>query len=412
MRCYSPGYLKNGNLFYIILRVSPFLVNGWIIFHILSISDREKIEEGVWLIGRGSLVFTRWSLGFNQLVERMRIRHLWVALWGFPIHLWSHKVLMDVGNLLGKSVFMEDTMLLGMDKCCAKILVEIDISHGLPDTVDIVWKGTSFVQLVDYLYLPFRCLNCHETGHLIKQCTVPLRQVFGRDRGGLRGQHRGRNISSSVRVDARWQPSGVPACPVIAIDDRANSPGKIGDSFVPQYEDLSRDVITYIEAIERRPGIHVLSVSSGDSQSVDKVDTPTVIIDDNDSTTSVPCPSAFPGTLDSTYPDSIPVTFPSLDPPLDIPVSPTVPNPTSTNESPGSSIIDLSRSLLDPNVSINDSPQLLASYRDILLTHLPILSNKASSKPGVLPIGAFKHRDVTIRRIKGRARGTAPTFDP
>lgn len=28
-----------------------FLVNGWIIFHILSISDRVKLEEGVWIIG-------------------------------------------------------------------------------------------------------------------------------------------------------------------------------------------------------------------------------------------------------------------------------------------------------------------------------------------------------------------------
>lgn len=322
---------------------------------------------------------------------------------------------MDVGNTLGKFFFMEDTMLFGVDKQCAKILVEFDTSIGLPESVEIVWRGSSFVQMVDYLFLPFWCLNCHETGHLINQCTVLLRQFFGQGCGGSHDQRRGRVERHTSQVDTRLHQTGAPACSRIPVDDRAHSSGKRGNTFVPQYDDLSRDVISYIEALEILPGkLIVHSVPSGDSRSVDGGDTLTVIIDDCDSGSFVSRVVALSGPVDSFKQDSILSidSLPSPGPSLDSPASLTVLIPASTNESPGPPVVELSDSLPVPSDSINDSPQLLASYRDILLAHFPIITDKVSSKPGVVPLGVVKHRNVTIRCIKGRARGSAPTFDP
>lgn len=51
-----------------------------------------------------------------------------------------------------------------------RILVEIDIIAGLPEKLDIVWRGRTHQQPLDYLGLPFRCNLCRETGHLRRSC--------------------------------------------------------------------------------------------------------------------------------------------------------------------------------------------------------------------------------------------------
>jgi len=51
----------------------------------------------------------------------------------------------------------------------------------------------------------------------------------------------------------------------------------------------------------------------------------------------------------------------------------------------------------------------MASYKDILLAHIPSFTDRATPLPGVQPL---RFEDVTIRQLKRRARGTAPSFDP
>jgi hypothetical protein len=55
-----------------------------------------------------------------------------------------------------------------------KVLVEIDIHDGLLETLDIVWRGHTIRQYLDYLGIPFRCTICKRTGHLINVCTGRL----------------------------------------------------------------------------------------------------------------------------------------------------------------------------------------------------------------------------------------------
>jgi len=66
---------------------------------------------------------------------------------------------------------MEDSLLHSLDKWAALILVEFDVEDGLPEVVELRWKGITFVQEVDYLYIPFRCFNCRKTGQLRSQCS-------------------------------------------------------------------------------------------------------------------------------------------------------------------------------------------------------------------------------------------------
>ena len=56
------------------------------------------------------------------------------------------------------------------DKRRGKILVEIDISKGLPAEVEILYHERMFIQRLDFLGIPFRCSVCRETGHLRREC--------------------------------------------------------------------------------------------------------------------------------------------------------------------------------------------------------------------------------------------------
>jgi hypothetical protein len=48
--------------------------------------------------------------------------------------------------------------------------VEMDVHGGLPELLEIDWRGRRIVQRLDYLKIPFRCSICHNTRHLRSTC--------------------------------------------------------------------------------------------------------------------------------------------------------------------------------------------------------------------------------------------------
>ena len=65
------------------------LSNGWIVFVFLEPEHCTRALEGIWRIGKGSLVLGRWHSNFDPLRERVTKRHLWVLLPHLPFPLWS-----------------------------------------------------------------------------------------------------------------------------------------------------------------------------------------------------------------------------------------------------------------------------------------------------------------------------------
>ena len=88
------------------------IMNDWICFHFLLAEDRMKIEERFRVIEKGSLVLTRWHIGFNLWKERLLKNNLWVM---FPLHCWFLVRFMVVENSLGRFILMEDDHILDFD---------------------------------------------------------------------------------------------------------------------------------------------------------------------------------------------------------------------------------------------------------------------------------------------------------
>jgi len=51
-----------------------------------------------------------------------------------------------------------------------KILVGIDVHNGLPEAIDIDWRGRHIIQRMHYVGIPFLCSWCRDTRHLRRDC--------------------------------------------------------------------------------------------------------------------------------------------------------------------------------------------------------------------------------------------------
>jgi hypothetical protein len=66
----------------------------------------------------------------------------------------------DVASSLGRFIAVDEVALVAPDKRICKVLVEIDIHAGLPETIELEWRGMLRIQRVDFLGIPFRCSLC------------------------------------------------------------------------------------------------------------------------------------------------------------------------------------------------------------------------------------------------------------
>ena len=89
-------------------------------------------------------------------------RHLWVLMPHLPFPLWNVNILKGIENKIGRYVAVDEDFHLTFDKRVARVLVELDVSHGLPAEVEILCKDRLLVQRLDYLHVPFRCSICRE----------------------------------------------------------------------------------------------------------------------------------------------------------------------------------------------------------------------------------------------------------
>ena len=82
------------------------------------------------------------------------------------------KALEAIGNVLGRFIKADELSLNASDKRMGKVLVGLDIHFGLLESLEVVWRGHTWSQKLDYLGIPFRCSFCQRTSHLRRDCQV------------------------------------------------------------------------------------------------------------------------------------------------------------------------------------------------------------------------------------------------
>lgn len=95
------------------------LLKEWYCFHFLSASDLEAIQNRPWVYGRSFLALYKWYVGYNPLKNTPTNNLIWVKLPGLPLELWSKETLTEIGNAIGRCVYVDPRCLGGKDKCVA-----------------------------------------------------------------------------------------------------------------------------------------------------------------------------------------------------------------------------------------------------------------------------------------------------
>ena len=117
----------------------------------------------------------------------------------------------------------------------AKVLIELDVSKGLLAEIDIVCNYIMFPQRLYYLSMSFRCIFCHETGHLRNSCTSLLHGT---------PLHKGFSVADPP---SRSPMVGTP--PKVSTKDPSPA-GLYGSSSPTPYDDLTKGELVYLQDIE------------------------------------------------------------------------------------------------------------------------------------------------------------------
>jgi hypothetical protein len=100
-----------------------------------------------------------------------------------------------LGDFLDADLTFEETK----QRKVARILVNLNVREGLGEEVDLRWGRYTHTQRLDYENVPFRCRRCHQYGHLIMNCKLPLRT-----RGRGNKSDKGKIIVQRKREAKQW----------------------------------------------------------------------------------------------------------------------------------------------------------------------------------------------------------------
>ncbi|XP_057811449.1 uncharacterized protein LOC131025670 [Salvia miltiorrhiza] len=133
--------------------------------------DKLRVKaQNTWEVSRGHLRIREWTKNFDPFKEHSSLANVWVRIHYLPIEYWNVKVLTGIARFVGHPLRVD-----GMSAQCdfgqfARILIEIDMSKPLPNTLLVDGDDVAFHIEFSYESLPLFCSRCKTTGHTADKC--------------------------------------------------------------------------------------------------------------------------------------------------------------------------------------------------------------------------------------------------
>ncbi|KAK4426525.1 hypothetical protein Salat_1421100 [Sesamum alatum] len=147
-------------------------VSGWLIFHFARDEDRQRIlAGGPYFVFGLPLLLKNIPDCFEFKQDDISFSPVWATLPSLPLECWNPNALGKIGSRLGNPIAM-DALTRKMERVSyARILVEVDSSKPLVDTVEFILpNGITRKQPVMYEFTPKFCSDCNLFGHLKDTC--------------------------------------------------------------------------------------------------------------------------------------------------------------------------------------------------------------------------------------------------
>jgi hypothetical protein len=119
-----------------------------------------------------------WHLLFDIVFKGLSSVTVWIKLPNLPLEYWIDKGFRAIGNTLGSFIAENSSYKSFLDRVMAQIFVELDPSEGLYESIKLVVGNQNYVQLLDYLNLPFWCVRFHCVVHVVVDCDKgPIKKI-------------------------------------------------------------------------------------------------------------------------------------------------------------------------------------------------------------------------------------------
>ncbi|CAK8532363.1 unnamed protein product [Lathyrus sativus] len=140
---------------------------GYFILRFKSFTDRDEVMlRGPYMLRNIPLLIREWRPDFKIKDELLRTLPIWVKLPQLPIVLWGDTSLNKIGSALGKPIMTDECTANRLRVSYAHILVEMDITKELPQSITITDPaGEKMQQSIEYEWRPLFCNKCQKVGH-------------------------------------------------------------------------------------------------------------------------------------------------------------------------------------------------------------------------------------------------------
>ncbi|CAK8565025.1 unnamed protein product [Lathyrus sativus] len=140
---------------------------GYFILRFKSFTDRDEVMlRGPYMLRNIPLLIREWRPDFKIKDELLRTLPIWVKLPQLPIVLWGDTSLNKIGSALGNPIMTDECTANRLRVSYARILVEMDITKELPQSITIAdHAGEKMQQSIEYEWRPLFCNKCQKVGH-------------------------------------------------------------------------------------------------------------------------------------------------------------------------------------------------------------------------------------------------------
>ncbi|XP_058774240.1 uncharacterized protein LOC131648504 [Vicia villosa] len=139
---------------------------GYFIFIFKSLEDQSKVmEQGPYFIYGKPLFLKYWSIDFELKDDLLRVLPLWITLPNLPLHLWGKKSIYKITSALGRPIMTDECTAQKLRISYARVLVEVDITRPVKESICISLNGKDWEQKVEYEWKPKYYQSCLRIGH-------------------------------------------------------------------------------------------------------------------------------------------------------------------------------------------------------------------------------------------------------
>ncbi|OIT32167.1 PREDICTED: uncharacterized protein LOC109207699 [Nicotiana attenuata] len=184
------------------------------IFRFQNTEERDLVlQAGPYTYHNKPLILQHWSMDFKFDPGCMSVIPLWIKFSGLPLGFCSIEVLSKLASVVGKPLYT-DRITAEMEKVSyARVLVEADVSHPLPDSFEMQTPRGIINQQIEHDWKPKYCCDCIRFGHNSNECW--MKEKLEKEKEFKEQPKRKRNKN---KTNLQWLPK----------EHRGNETGQLG----------------------------------------------------------------------------------------------------------------------------------------------------------------------------------------